>query len=289
MSELLKANLYNLQRLPEERILCTTNSNNPPTVSAGTVIYFGRNILESQIIGEDTDQVFAFNSGNFPAISDGIWYLWVDALGAYGATRSTLITIARNEVLGGWYSSDNTKRILLRFVVASSAVLPGSLCIMSTKLISEFYTTTTTAPSISGLNIIKDGGTWDVYANLNINGLTNTNTIKQYVNNDTTDANYTRQLGYLYALGTAAADSSIWRASATVTAYLHFSEQIRFMVQKYNAFGYGNNNGVSEESAAQAFTHGDASGTTRTNITQLSWAVSSGAFAAGSDIRIYKR
>ena len=127
------------------------NANNPPTVKAGSsyYVYFTDNsytipaspstgnlsypnsttptINASHAISEPSDRTFTWGSGNFPAISDGTWYLYcvgaqdgIANTGTYGATK-TPSALAYSAIKGGYYAADGY-RYLASFLVVSSVV-----------------------------------------------------------------------------------------------------------------------------------------------------------------------
>jgi len=113
----------------KEKILIELNANNPPTIKQNTSFNlidgsgFGRFVSESS-----SDQTFTWGSGNFPAISDGTWYLYCssnnetlnlykNSTGIYGASKNS---ISYDYLKEGWYNSDG--KVLAQFTVASSVV-----------------------------------------------------------------------------------------------------------------------------------------------------------------------
>jgi len=113
----------------KEKILIELNANDPPTVKQNTSFNlidetgFGRFVSEPS-----ADQTFTWGSGNFPAISDGTWYLYCssnnetlnlykNSTGVYGASKNA---ISYDSLKEGWYNSDG--KVLAQFTVASSVV-----------------------------------------------------------------------------------------------------------------------------------------------------------------------
>ena len=115
-----------------ENILIAVNGNNPPSVLQNTSMFFYNTdsvtisstetlndvypesttdtYLKLQTIFEPSNQTFAWNSGNFPAQSDGEWYLYttgtsstVKFTGVYGASKNA---ITWSDEKNGWYNSD---------------------------------------------------------------------------------------------------------------------------------------------------------------------------------------
>ncbi len=289
MSELVKGpTQYQLNKLPRERILVTPNSNNPPTIVAGTAIYFNSAINTFALFTATTNQVFAWGAGLFPTITNSaIHYLWIDSSGVYGASKSADITVVKSEILDGWYSNDSTKKILCRFYVDSGGnVLPGSICILTNLLVYELYTTTTTAPAISSLDIIKDGGIWDVVGILRIPNAVN---VYQFVGEgslDTTDANYQTHTDRLYTAASSL-NSALIVQGATNSGYITFHSEIR-----YNSGRYSHKTCTDAmQTNGGLWSVGGDIGTRalRVNINNIGWTISSGTWVVGSDIRIYRK
>ena len=82
----------------EPQVNLILNVDNPPTVKQNSVFNLINNLGEYRSILETSDQVFIWNTGNFPVKSDGNWYLFcVDGLnegsifpdtGVYGASQN---------------------------------------------------------------------------------------------------------------------------------------------------------------------------------------------------------
>ena len=108
----------NSDRTPfKENILLETNANNPTTVLAGTQFVFEDNYGNVTLIRETNNQVFAWGTGDMPAISNATFYL-------YYTGTSYLVNTTQptwNDNKQGWYSATNYKA-LGRFKVTSSVV-----------------------------------------------------------------------------------------------------------------------------------------------------------------------
>ena len=290
------------------------NGNNPPTVMAGTMFgvfktdsYLtpltpptGNNVYPvnttitypvSESIFELTNRTFGWSSGGFPAIANStVYYLHctggedVDATsqgkGVYGAST---VKPTFDDTKQGWYNVSG--KVLCRFFVDSGGnVLPGSICHYTSQLVAELYTTTTGAPSITGLDCIKDGCVWYVslFLKLNISG----QNVLQYINGDTTAANYLGE-NDRYSQVLASTSQPLLLQGITINGEIIGRETIEFLGGRSSSTGKLSG-GVANNSISFHVREAPATAL-RTNITQLSWAISGGAWVAGSDIRIYRR
>lgn len=296
------------------KINITANSNNPPTVKAGTMFTFyrtdtyltplspatGNNVYPvntsitypiNDVIFETTDRTFTWNNGGFPAIANSrIYYLHcsggedTDATsqgkGVYGAST---VAPTYDTTKQGWYNASG--KVLCRFYVDGSGnVLPGSICHYSDDLVAELYTTTTGAPAFSSLDIVKDGGKYLLEYRLTKD---NSNPgLYLHINGDTTAGNYQSEATRGSQVLASVTAPQIYAALGNWTELtgkttIHFIGG-RFFSETEAAAGLVNN------SAYWSNMRDLGSGSLRTNITAIALYLTSGAWVAGSDVRLYR-
>jgi len=311
--------------LANEHIYIVPNGNNPPTVKAGTsflyhatetyltpltpatgnIVYpVNTNItyLAPTSVNEPIDRTFAFGaSGGLIADitkeNSTIYYVYTTGAedintaskgrGLYGLSK---VAPAFDDIKKQWWIT-GVGRALCRFYVDSGGnVLPGSLCHYTSKLVAELYTTTTGAPSITGLNIIKDDKTYIIEAELNHTAAgSNTNIYLRTNDDGATDANWYSVYIYNTTLAGAGQNSALlYYQPANYTAEKHQLElTIKYMAGKayYNS-KYAINQDTANSWAVSYGNLKDAS--TLTTISTVALAIAGGAWVAGSDIRIYR-
>lgn len=265
-----------------EALFFTPNANNPPTLKAGSTFLLDVTGYRGTV-RVTADQTFTWSSP-FPSISNStIFYLHAEYYNGTVRFSASTTAPAKSDAKRGWYNANG--RALLRFVVDGSGnVLPGTLCALTDNLVGELYTTTTGAPSISGLDIIKDGGRWEIQMRLIPD--TGTAALFMRVNADATAANYYSSTDRLYAVASNINDACIVQNQiATLEAVINAT--IYFIGGRYmyssSCFGLS----TTYQLAAIG---GDENDTAkRTNITSLEWSSSPGGWTAGSDIRIFRK
>lgn len=269
-----------------EQLLITANGNNPPTINAGTIYYTDAD----HFVYEDTDKTFAWSESDLiPAKTvSTTYYLYCSSIGGGGRGIYGLTTTApaRSYLLNGWYIS-GLGRAVCRFRVDSSGnVLPGSICNYTSKLVAELLTTTTSAPSITGLNIIKDGCEWFLKMRL-LPGAGNAAIfMRAHAGSSSAASDYFCSTDRLYVAASNIGDACIVQNQITSLEAVIIGD-IQFIGGRYMYRTQCSGLNANEQLAAIG---GDEYDTAkRINITQIDWSLAPGAWVAGSDIRIYRR
>jgi len=135
-----------LQQIIEKQFLIVQNGNNPPTVQQNTKFVMENSSGGKNIIIESSNQTFTWGAGNFPAQSDGTWYLYclgnqTDSnyftdVGNYGASKNTP---TYNYQKNGWHNTEG--RVLASF--DSSGGVVSNITIFeqkNSKSVSAAYT-----------------------------------------------------------------------------------------------------------------------------------------------------
>lgn len=267
------------------------NSNNPPTVKINSLIVYHNGQFDVSIL-ESADRTFSWGAGAFPSKANSTAYYihcsgpGIDGTGVYGAST---VSPAWDNVKQGWYNASG--RVLYRVATDGSGnILPGSLCLYTDDLIGELYTTTTSEPDLSGLNILKQNGKWKIFASLNVSITAVASQLKMYLNNNRTDTNYqTRQQEPSSASGGQS-------YNAPVIWYNYGSAWTNWVNTMINMWLLNNKarwehitNEEAEASSGYSYIGvGATDALAVTDITQITFSLSSGSWVAGSDIRIYK-
>lgn len=266
-----------------EALFFTPNSNNPPTVKAGTTFLLDVAGFRG-LIRVTSDQTFTWSSP-YPAIANStIFYLHAEYYNGSVRFSASTTAPAKSDSKRGWYNASG--RVLLRFYVDGSGnILAGSVCAMTDDLVAELYTTTTGAPSISGLNIIKDGGKWDLIARLLPDTGTAAIFMRAHAGSYSAATDYYSSTDRLYTAASNINDACVVQ-SQIVTLEAIVNASIRFIGGRYmyesSAFG------LSSFYQLKAVGGDENDTPKRTNLTQIDFAVSPGGWTAGSDIRIYR-
>lgn len=315
--------------LATDQLLIVPDSNNPPKVLSGTKFYVwntdtyltplspatgnvaypvNTNVTYPipYVVFEQADVTFSWNtaagatSAGIPVKSNStLYYLFCSATqdvdstsigkGKYGvSTNAPTYDYTKN----GWYSSDG--KVLARFYVDGSGnVISGSLCQYTSDLAGELYTTTTSAPSITGLNMLRDGGCYIVRAFLYHNiGTGGTNMFFRCNGDGATDANWYSMFIYQGgATGAGQNSALIYYQPTAVAASMHQVEmtikQVSDKIYYHSIYGINQNT-----SYLWAESYGNIRDSKSvTNLTQIDFVISGGsspAFTAGSDIRVYR-
>jgi hypothetical protein len=227
-------NFHNALKDCPEYLYIVTNSNNPPTIkqysrfiwyntesiTLSSAVVTGNNEYSSgasvtsnisQAIFEDgADRTFSWGSGNFPAISDGTWYLE-----CRGSTDTNSTTIGKGSysasttaptyqpLKGGWYNASGYK-VLARFTVASSVV--SNLVVLSKPLNEK--KTTDTAVSTSDLITFTDVSDSNIDKQATLTNMLAGNVVESSITlaDNTTNNSSTSNHGFLKKLSNTATE-----------------------------------------------------------------------------------
>lgn len=302
------------------KINITANSNNPPTVKAGTMFTFYRtdtyltplspatrnNVYPvntsitypiNDVIFETTDRTFTWNNGGFPAIANStIYYLHCSGgedtnatsqgKGVYGAST---VAPTYDTTKQGWYNASG--KVLCRFYVDGSGnVLPGSICHYTDDLVAELYTTSTSAPSISGLDIIRDGGKYNIDAFLYFNHPSGGVSLYLQTNGDgATNSNWYSIFEYSVSTPVGQ-NSALLYYNTTAYASASYHQSKISLIQRSGRPWYMSDTSIN---ANTVYFYSQSRGNLRdsasvTNVTTVQFVITNGSWSAGSDIRIYR-
>lgn len=276
--------------LGSETLLITSNSNNPPTIKAGSRIIYHNGLAEIALnITSDISITFGSN-GVIAKTNSTIHYLYVyvDSNNIASYNVST-IAPTYSDTKRNWYNTSG--RVLARFYVDGSGnVLSGSICHYKTDLVAELYTTTTNAPSITGLDILKHGGEYQVEALLYFAHPSGGVSLNLDTNGDgATTTNWYSILEY--SPSTPAGQNQpliLYISGFTYTANYHqINVNIRYnsgrpwyrsdaAINENIGYYYSSSRGNLRDSASM------------TNVTTIGFKLTNGTWSAGSDIRIYR-